>query len=200
MKKQNSAFYQVFVQGKTSSRPQHLAFNNMWYKILWMVCLATIGSVLASSVYHGGEAIFIWELLIIPPFFRLHELWATPDSDECYKVRGIRGWYWNLYSRMVKHRSVWSHSLILGTPVRFCIGYWIPILTFLTIWNYDLIIYCIETDQIWSIFPFLVLPNFAIEFILYWYAAAMLSDICHLFLDKYNLVEWFLGKNINSYY
>jgi hypothetical protein len=188
--KKKSAFRQVFIEGKSSSRPQHLAFNQAWHKILWMVCPATAGSVFISSLYNGGDLICLWELLIVPPLFRFNEIWNTPDNDLAWKVNGFRGFYWKLYSHLLPdHRSIFSHSLLLGTPLRFCIAYWFPILAFVILWNWQ-VFWDYDSIRLEN----LTFPSFAEIFILYWYAAAILADICHLTLDKYNPIEWLFGQ------
>jgi hypothetical protein len=186
-RKKNFVTYEVFIKNKNSLRPQHLAFNAFCTKLLWFACPSAVAAMFASSIYHGGDIVFVWELLAIPPLFRLHEFWAGPDSDECYKVKGFRGFYWHLYSRMVPHRSILSHSITLGTPLRFLIGYWPLVLGFVILWNWQL--FSQESFQ----FNNIVVPMFAIQFLGFWYSACVMSDIAHLSLDKLNPIQWLTG-------
>ena len=190
-----SVEYQVFIKNRSSSRPQHLSFNDRWYRLLWFACPAAAVSMFASSLYHGGDILMFWELFFVPPLFRLHEIFATPDNDEAYKVHGFRGFYWTIYSRWFKHRSVWSHTIALGTPLRFCIAYWFPILVFVVVWNYE-VVWAVSQGAIAlsTGLQMLTFPDFATRFIGFWYAACLLSDIAHLILDKYNPIEWLIGK------
>lgn len=186
-RKKKFVTYEVFLQGKSSSRPQHLEFNAFCTKMLWFACPSAVAAMVASSIYHGVEIVFVWELLAIPPLFRLHELWAGPDSDECYKVKGFRGFYWHVYSRMVPHRSILSHSITIGTLLRFLIGYWPLVLLFVIVWNWRLFY---EGNFVLQDFSF---PIFALKFLATWYSACVLSDIAHLILDKLNPIQWLIG-------
>lgn len=188
-RKKNFVAYDVYVKNKSSLRPQHLAFNAFCTKLLWFACPSAVAAMFASSIYHGGDIVFVWELLAIPPLFRLHELWATPDNDLARKVKGFRGFYWNLYSNYVEHRSIFSHSITIGTLLRFLIGYWPIILLFVALWNWQL--FSQETFQ----FQNIVVPMFAIKFLVFWYSACVLSDIAHLTLDKLNPIQWLIGGN-----
>jgi hypothetical protein len=186
-RKKNFVTYEVFIKNKSSLRPQHLAFNAFCTKLLWFTCPSAVAAMAASSIYHGGDIIFIWELLAVPPLFRLHELWATPDNDEAYKVKGFRGFYWRLYSNHVDHRSIFSHSITVGTLLRFLIGYWPLVLLFVIVWNWRLF-YGGNFDL-----QAIVIPMFSLKFLGYWYGACVLSDIAHLTLDKLNPIQWLIG-------
>lgn len=194
--KKKSVEYQVFVEGKGSSRPQHLEFNEHCHRLLWFACPSAAVAMFASSIYNDTALTMVWELFLVPPLFRFHELWATMDNDEAYKVKGIRGFYWKGYSKQLPyHRHVLSHSLLLGTPLRFCIGYWIPILLFVLCWNYETV-YGVSQGAIalTTGLSLMTFPLFAARVIGFWYAAAILADICHMILDKYNPLQWFVGK------
>jgi len=198
-KKSKNVAYQVFVEGDSSLRPQHLAFNQAWYRVLWMVCPAISLSVAAAAIHKGANIGFVWEIWFVPPLFRFNEIWSPPDNDEAYKVKGFRGWYWTPFSRKFKHRSLWSHTLTLGTPLRFCIAYWLPILLFVLGWNWQ-VLATFDTSLVknfgyWlSFLSEFVFPLWAAIFIGYWYGACMLSDLAHLILDRYLPHQWIVGK------
>lgn len=65
-----------------------------------------------------------------PIFCRLQETWASPDRDE-EESRKSPSLYWLWYGKAVKHRSIFSHSLLVGTPFRFVYGF-LPI--WLLVW------------------------------------------------------------------
>jgi uncharacterized metal-binding protein len=203
----NTVAWKSIIGGESSNRPQHLAFNDTWYKFLWFACPSFSLAAGVATISQGVDIGFIWEPLFIPSLFRFHEIFATPDNDEAYKVKGFRGFYWTPYARKFKHRSLWSHTLTFGTPMRFCIAYWFPILAFVLGWNAQ-VLYShwgafdptMNTDiSYWlsftgSLLSSLTFPVSAAIFIGYWYFAALLSDLAHLILDRYNPIEWFVGK------
>jgi hypothetical protein len=92
-----------------SDRAHHLALNNL-------IACSLCG--IAGAVYIHGMP---W-LLAAPFGCWIHERWASPDRDlqENRKVRG----YWGKYGDRVKHRCRYSHSLLIGTPLRLLYGYW----------------------------------------------------------------------------
>jgi len=197
MKKKTSVVHQVFIEGRDSSRPQHLQFNDFCYKILWYPCLGAAVSVGVATIYYDANIGLPWQLILVPPLFKLHEMWATCDNDYAWKLRsGFRKLYWHIYSMMMpRHRSIFSHSLLFGTPIRFCIAYWIPILLFVIGWNHDFLITLRTSDVSWlTAAQLLTFPKWAIALLAYWYAACNLADIAHMTLDKYNPVQWFIGK------
>jgi uncharacterized metal-binding protein len=61
------------------------------------------------------------------------ERWASADRDLEEKRKGSLGhWYWLPYGKLVRHRAIWSHGLIVGTVIRLLYGYWgIP---FMLLW------------------------------------------------------------------
>jgi hypothetical protein len=197
MSSKKSVLRQVFIENKDSSRPQHLAFNEACHKVLWMVCTSAAVSSFVASIYQGGDLVFVWQLMLIPPLFRFHEIWATPDCDLAFKVRSFRGWYWSPYSKMLpKHRSIFSHSLLFGSPVRFCIAYWLPVLTFVLLWNHSVVYGVSQGDiDLTTGLSMITFPMFAANFIAYWYGSCILSDTAHMFLDKMNPVEWLIGES-----
>jgi hypothetical protein len=194
--KKKSVEYQVFVEGRGSSRPQHLEFNEHWHRLLWFACPSAAVAMFASSLYHGGELVMTWELFLVPPLFRFHEIWATCDNDD-RKTKGIRGQYWKRYSKWIpRHRHPLSHSVLLGTPIRFCVGYWPIILAFTLGWNYQ-IVYGVSQGAIalttgLSLMNF---PLFAARFIQFWFCVCVLADVCHMILDRYNPIEWLIGQH-----
>ena len=197
MKTKKSVEHQVFIQGKGSSRPQHLEFNAHLHRLLWFACPSAAIAMFASSMYHDTSLTVVWELFLVPPLFRFHEIFATCDNDLAYKVRGFRGFYWSLYSKLVSgHRSVWSHSLLLGTPIRFCIGYWLPILLFVLGWNWETV-YAMSRGvvDVTTGITMLTFPDFAVRFLGFWFVSCILADITHMTLDKYNPVQWLIGDN-----
>jgi len=119
-----------------SNRPHHLRFNSF---VAFWVALAAIAHPLALVA-----AIGCWS----------HERWASPDRDvEDDKTYSEP--YWLPYGWAMKHRSFWSHGLIVGTAIRFVYGWW-PMLFFL------------------DTFP---------ELIIAWIVGCLISDFAHLLLD-----------------
>jgi uncharacterized metal-binding protein len=58
-------------------------------------------------------------------------IWFSPDLDHDANVDPYKAWgpikkIWNPYKRWVPHRSVISHSPILGTAIRLLYLLWIP--------------------------------------------------------------------------
>lgn len=196
--KKKSAAYRVFIKGDDSSRPEHLQFNDDCHKFLWIACPIAALSAGLAAIHQGVDIDLPWQLILVPPLFRFNEVWNPPDNDYAWKLKpGFRKFYWYIYSVMLpRHRSVFSHSLLFGTPLRFCIAYWIPILLFVLGWNYDLLSTLWTTDAIawFTAIQLLSFPKWAIIFIGYWYAAAALSDTTHMILDRYNPIQWFIGK------
>ena len=91
--------------------------------------------------------------------------------------------------------AAYGVTIALGTPLRFCIAYWFPILVFVVVWNYE-VVWAVSQGAIAlsTGLQMLTFPDFATRFIGFWYAACLLSDIAHLILDKYNPIEWLIGK------
>ena len=83
------------------------------------------------------------------------EGWASSDRD-LEENRKPPSWYWLPYGRMVRHRSLWSHGLVIGTVVRLAYGWW------------------------WLLVPlWLVSPPMAWA----WCLGGLANDVRHLLLD-----------------
>jgi uncharacterized metal-binding protein len=58
----------------------------------------------------------------------------SPDLDRHstpYNRWGYFKWYWRPYQKVIKHRSPWSHWIILGTAIRLIYILWIPVVVLL---------------------------------------------------------------------
>ena len=58
----------------------------------------------------------------------------SPDLDRHstpYNRWGYFKWYWRPYQKVIKHRSPWSHWIILGTLIRLAYILWIPVVILL---------------------------------------------------------------------
>lgn len=91
-----------------SNRPGHLFAAGLTGLALVLAGLWQQEPVLGRM----GVTVLLWELV------------ATPDMD--HNSRGISGnlvrriWviFWRPYTLLIGHRSIWSHSLLFGTPAR----------------------------------------------------------------------------------
>jgi len=132
-----------------SDRPHHMR-------------MALAASV-ATGLYLWSEGWGWWFSLASGVVILAHEYWATADRDieEKRVDRDGRGtwwghWYWLRYGKLVGHRAVWSHGLVLGTLCRCVYGWW---------------------------FVLLPLAHYAPELGLWWLACCLWCDIWHLVLD-----------------
>lgn len=50
--------------------------------------------------------------------------WVNPDLDLNYVVRGLFRIYWWPYSRLLHHRSIWSHFPVISTFIRLAYLGW----------------------------------------------------------------------------
>ena len=108
-------------------------------------CAAAIACL--SMFYHTQDPI----LSIICAIGCIHmEAWASADRDQAEKG------YWALYDSWFKHRSFWSHSLVVGTGIRLLYGYWGA--PFMMLW---------------------LAPPIGVA----WIAGALTNDLGHLILD-----------------
>jgi uncharacterized metal-binding protein len=83
------------------------------------------------------------------------EGFSSADRD-IEENRKPPSWYWLPYGRMVRHRSVWSHGLIIGTVVRLIYGWW------WLLWP----LWLVSPPMVWA-----------------WCGGALANDVAHLALD-----------------
>jgi len=93
-----------------TNRPQHLRLSRH-------LALAILGGGLFHWPHHADLVIAAAVACICM------EGWASSDRD-LEENRKPPSWYWLPYGRMVKHRSLWSHGLLIGTVVRLIYGWW----------------------------------------------------------------------------
>ena len=116
-----------------SSRDEHLLLN--------LSVTAAMTGVAIAWLKHG-----IPFALAAPLGCLLMEHWASPDRD-LQENRVAKG-YWEWYGRRVKHRSKWSHSLLIGTPLRLLYGFWfaLPCLVVFPWWSLAFVVGAIASD------------------------------------------------------
>lgn len=93
-----------------TNRPQHLRLSRH-------LALAILGLGLSLWPHHAALVLTAAIACIC------HEGWATADRD-VEPSRRPPSWYWLPYGLALKHRSVWSHGLGIGTAVRLTYGWW----------------------------------------------------------------------------
>ena len=115
----------------------------------------------------------------------VYERFCTPDMDHNSRHSNTL-WlkYWAPFKWMTPHRSRWSHSLLLGTPLRFAyaafpfaiaLGFWVAL---------DPVVGAILAANPWAwaqLFSWIPL-------------AAIISDTVHLLKDGFGPIELFFGK------
>lgn len=135
-----------------------------------LAAAAVAGLCIALFNPLAGAIVFGWELL------------ATPDLDlsENRKGSNLIEWLWILpwkpYGWMIKHRHSFSHSLLIGTPFRFC--------------YVALLLYMASKLLSWDT-EYLAGLNTWAFFIL---KCGWVADSIHLTKDRFSLIEILLGK------
>jgi len=163
-----------------SDRPHHLALNrDVTHATTTASRIAAGGVLLLGISMQWGvvdATISVLSALILPSIAcRTQELWASPDNDEAENWERRHPFatrYWWLYGALVKHRSVWSHSVI-GTATRCLYGYW-PGLALLWL-----------PSSVWM------------PILLAWLAGCAVSDCAHYALDMGPRLTWrqvFIGS------
>ncbi len=136
---------------------------------------------------------------------------ATMDMD--HKARGLSGdfvrkfWvsYWKPYAWMVPHRSDFSHSLLLGTPLRMVYGsifplalwfgwqYMIHSVTPLDVWRWFSA--GVETPgDWWTLTQVTAARLFRIGWFFKWFfVGSLMADFIHLCKDGYPVKYGFTG-------
>ena len=125
-----------------TNRPHHLRLSRH-------IALA----ILTAGLFHWPSYPDLWGTAALACVCM--EGWATADRD-IEPSRKPPSWYWLPYGLVLKHRSVWSHGLVIGTVVRLTYGWW------------------------WLLWPlWLVSPPVFWA----WCGGAFLNDLGHLLLD-----------------
>lgn len=163
-----------------TGRREHLRFNNIVSRGLSLGLIVILISLI--HIFYENNRLdlikpwWITALLFSPIQFSIHERWAGPDMDIPTR-KGFLGIYWRIYAKNVRHRGMFSHTLVFGTFVRFLIGYWFVILGLLAIFNLDVLL----VQPV--ILGDLRLPNEVGYMILCWYGSCVLSDLAHILCD-----------------
>jgi uncharacterized metal-binding protein len=131
-----------------SGRKEHLAANA---KTALQMGRFTFGLYLALAF---GSVLPWWHCLpaglLAYSACGLMEHWASPDRDlEENRKWSLSKAYWWFYGGRVDHRSIWSHSLLLGLPVRLLWGFWpvlLPIGLLAPTWLAPVLIGAIASD------------------------------------------------------
>jgi divalent metal cation (Fe/Co/Zn/Cd) transporter len=105
--------------------------------------------ILCGGLFHNFAWLPLWMIAALACIAQ--ESWATADRD-LYR----RHWYWAPFARIVPHRGLLSHGLVIGTVVRLVYGWW---------WL---------MPALWVIHPAALLA---------WCAGALANDAGHLLLD-----------------
>ena len=173
---------------KVTGRKEHLRANRDIATGLWFGCIVIFVSLIFILIYEKRlDLIQIWWLLALPltpVMFRNHEKWATPDVDMPTRG-GFMGAYWKLYAKKVRHRGVLSHSLLVGSGVRFCIAYCVPLAATVALFNIDVIQMLLVSDRTLYIdlIQMFTLPEQVCWFIAWWFGICCLSDLTHYLVD-----------------
>lgn len=192
-KTNNSILIDCIFRNRPSGRREHLRAN----KDIFYLCrfLAIASAVVAIAFWLGDEktkelALFYRDhcfpyVFLVPHFVRIHEVWASPDRD--IRTRGS-ALAWKIYAARTRHRGIFSHTLLIGTPTRFVIAYWPAVL----ILGY--IIYLLSKNE-YSLFRAINTSWLAKELVMlfpWWYTSALISDVTHFVVDRMNLIEMLL--------
>ncbi|HEY9753488.1 MAG TPA: DUF2227 family putative metal-binding protein, partial [Coleofasciculaceae cyanobacterium] len=142
--------------------------------------LAYYGAATAVGCWFGG--------LMLSPDLDL------PTSNPRRRWLGL-GWLWTPYDTMFKHRSIWSHSLILGTSIRA--AYFLVLMILLL----ALADYAISRQWLpktglvnWLIGSFFTNPGLALSL----YVGLTIADAIHLFLDATVKNRSFTAAELNG--
>jgi uncharacterized metal-binding protein len=172
---------------KNTGRKEHLAANQKFYKPLLLFSIACPLGVAVGSYHLWNEAAFVPEMLIVPFGYCINEIWNTPDNDLAWKLKwSFRKAYWLLWSKLVRHRGILTHTFPLGTTVRFCIAYWIPILAFVIGWNWEVI----QAGDDWV--AALTFPERAGWIIVFAWIGCGISDLVHYCTDRMSFIKMFV--------
>ena len=169
---------------RLTGRKEHLHFNGLITKGLLIGCPILTGSALYIFITRGRLDLIQWwwiaGLLLTPFLYRLHEIVASPDMDDT-KRKGFLGWYWKPYAKCVRHRGICSHTLLIGSPLRFGVAYAIPLLILVVALNWQLVD---ESNSTLYIVTNLDMPRSVGLFIAWWFGVCVLSDLSHLLCDR----------------
>jgi len=163
------------MMGKSTGRKEHLRANERYFKLLALLCCALPTGIAISLYIREGQAVFIPYPVITSVFYRLNELWNTPDNDLAWKLKmSLRKAYWFVWSKVIRHRGIFSHTIMFGSPVRFCVAYG-P--------SFGAVMYA--TNFQWF-------PEWLGWSIIFAFLGAVLSDLVHFVTDEMNLIEFTL--------
>ena len=194
MKYSRNPLIACIFQGKSSGRREHLKTNKKlvaltrFFSIL--ITLAATASLIHPDTKPLGILFFSEAfpyILFIPCFIRWHEVWAGPDRD--IATNDAAGRYWSAYESITRHRGVLSHTLTLGTPLRFILGYLPIILVAIGLINFGMIHEAIELKENFSMIEVigsLEIPRWFRLLLFWWYVSCLLSDLMHFLTDRMN--------------
>ena len=133
-----------------------------------------VGAVIAVYNLPLGASVLFWEWF------------ATPDMDiTTRRPRRLVGWlwvtFWRPWSVCVSHRSMFSHSLLFGTPCR--LAYVLAAPAFLLMFPHSIFHWIWEGHQG---LVFRVLETVVM--------GAVIADTVHLFKDGYGFIKLFIGE------
>lgn len=143
--------------------------------------------IFGYSLYADTPALLITALTTIG-----WEFLATPDMDHASRQIWGSIWrrlwvlWWKPYSKLVGHRSRWSHSLLFGLPTRLIYG-----LMPLWLWLGHIVHECWRIGdwerliQIWQTWG--ELGGYALT-------GCLVADVVHLAKDKYGPIRMMFGK------
>lgn len=126
------------------------------------------------------------------------EMIAPPDVDCAEKWSGneLYHYWWKIFGYKVPHRSIWSHSLLFGLPLRMA---WAlaPLVFLLSGVGFATLAY-LEWQSVDAAIPIAFLSKawsqtVAIEFFRNVAIGAVISDCVHYTLDDFNPIEWVFG-------
>ncbi len=207
MKILDNAIVDCLFKGADSGKDEHLEANKIVANGLWVASFPIVFLVIFLMMANGRPDLiqFWWitAVVLFPHQFRFHEVWASPDRD--LPCKGFIGFYWGFYAnarrrvklksgkikkkKIVRHRGILSHTLIVGSLVRFCIAYWLPILSFVLLWN-ERIVWAMWTTKDILLIQYFTFPEWAGWIILFWYIACVLSDFVHVMCDRMNPIQF----------
>lgn len=143
--------------------------------------------IIGYSAYSSNPAYLVTGVTTI-----LWEAYATPDMDHASRQIWGSVWrrlwvlWWKPYSKLVGHRSRWSHSLLFGLPIRLFYGL-IP----LWLWLGYVVHGCWQTGE-WG--RLVELWRAWSELGGHVLVGCLVADVIHLAKDKYGPIRMVFGS------
>lgn len=210
MKLFDNAIINCLFKGASSGKDEHIEANRVASLLISLLCIGASGGFALHAVKNQQiEGLqFIPYLGATPMLFRFHEVWASPDRDSA--CGGFKGWYWKGYynsyrvvrskrgkvdrKKIVRHRGILSHTLTLGSPIRFGIAYCFPILFLVLGANWDLF-YGVTVDDPYDVFAIvreMTMPLWLSFGLLWWFIVCLASDFVHFMMDRMNPIQFLI--------